>query len=171
MKPRNFVPLLLLMGLTLTGCGAQQEAASEPAAIAADTPVRDSEPATPDSSDTSDFTKDYTLICDSEVEQMQEVNDKIKSILEEDTFSAEELAAMEEADAAIIRLRDTDEWEQADEAGRKALAEALLYELADRGLVIRESIYVPEDNDVVTFTYTGGAGGGIKVMPFDPMLN
>ena len=36
MKPRNFVPLLLLMGLTLTGCGAQQEAASEPAAIAAD---------------------------------------------------------------------------------------------------------------------------------------
>lgn len=163
MKPRNFVPLLLLMGLTLTGCGAQQETASEPAAIAADAPVRDSEPATPDSSD--------TLICDSEVEQMQEVNDKIKSILEEDTFSAEELAAMEEADAAITRLTDTDEWEQADEAGRKALAEALLYELADRGLVIRESIYVPEDNDVVTFTYTGGAGGGIKVMPFDPMLN
>lgn len=165
MKPRNFVPLLLLMGLTLTGCGAQQETASEPAAIAADAPIRDSEP------ETSDSTAADTLICDSEVEQMQEVNDKIKSILEEDTFSAEELAAMEEADAAITRLRDTDEWEQADEAGRKALAEALLYELADRGLVIRESIYVPEDNDVVTFTYTGGAGGGIKVMPFDPMLN
>ncbi len=57
---------------------------------------------------------------------------------------------------------------------RVAEAKQLLYDLAERGLIVRESIYWDGD-DMYTFEYDLGGGetahGGIKLKPFDPMLN
>ncbi len=88
-----------------------------------------------------------------------------------ETITQADLDAMEKVDEAIGLLMQTAEWQQSDEAERKALAFALLSDLAERGLVIADSIYVPENNDVVSFSYIGGAGGSIKVMPFDRNCN
>ena len=74
----------------------------------------------------------------------------------------DEIAAMLEA------VKNTD-----DEFKEMAI-ENLLYDLAERGLIIEESIYFDGD-DMFTFSYDLGNGetalGGVKLKGFDPMLN
>ena len=46
-----------------------------------------------------------------------------------------------------------------------------LNELADEGLVIRDSIFADEDSDNVSFTYSCGVLGGVMLREWDPMMN
>ncbi len=61
-----------------------------------------------------------------------------------------------------------------DDEFRKMAIETLLHDLAGKGLIVEDSIYFDGD-DMFTFSYDLGNGetvsGGVKLKPFDPMLN
>lgn len=76
---------------------------------------------------------------------------------------------MEQVDEAISALTDTDDYKQADAETRSAMLVDLLNALAEDGMIEPDSIWLSED--LVTFAYTGGGHGGVKLTPFDPLCN
>lgn len=84
-------------------------------------------------------------------------------------FTEQELADMEETDKRISDLTKSDEFQQADVSARMELAQALLTELAEEGLVKKGSVYA--GGDTVSFQYSCGVLGGVMCREFDPMMN
>ena len=84
-------------------------------------------------------------------------------------FTEQELADMEETDKRISDLTKSDEFQQADVSARMELAQALLTELAEEGLVKEGSVYA--GGDTVSFQYSCGVLGGVMCREFDPMMN
>lgn len=78
-----------------------------------------------------------------------------------DTLTAAEAQQMQQADEAVTALTDSDEYEAMPFAERKAAALEELAQLAQKGLVRQSSIYVDEENKMISFAYTCGALGGI----------
>ena len=76
---------------------------------------------------------------------------------------------MEETDKRISDLTKSDEFQQADVSARMELAQALLTELAEEGLVKKGSVYA--GGDTVSFQYSCGVLGGVMCREFDPMMN
>ncbi len=98
------------------------------------------------------------------------------SVEDEEAFTDRELEEMEAVQNTVSRWLKEAEGLSLDE--KKAEAEKLLLTLSETGtetfpysLIIRESICIPEKGDTVSFTHTCGAAAGIKLMPFDPMMN
>lgn len=77
------------------------------------------------------------------------------------TLTASEVREMQQADKAVTALTDSDAY--ADMTGEERQSAALdqLDVLVQQGLVQKGSIYVDDDNDMVSFAYTCGALGGI----------
>ncbi len=86
-----------------------------------------------------------------------------------DEFTEEELQAMDITDERISALTMTDEYRNGDTEKRKKLATEVLNKLGEEGFVIKDSIYA--DDNIVSFTYKGGALGGIQIKEFDPYMN
>lgn len=79
------------------------------------------------------------------------------------TLTREDAAQMQEADDAVTALTDSDDFAALSRAERFAAAQAQLQQLADQGLVSVRSIYVDEENGMVSFSYSCGVQGGILV--------
>ena len=74
---------------------------------------------------------------------------------------------MQQADAAVTALTDSDTYADMTRSQRTDAAVEQLQQLAEQGLVDRRSIYVDEANGMVSFSYSCGALGGILVADLD----
>ncbi len=77
------------------------------------------------------------------------------------TLTAAQVLEMQQADAAVTALTDSDAYVQMTETERQAAALAQLDTLVQQGLVEKGSIYLDAENGMVSFAYTCGALGGI----------
>lgn len=77
------------------------------------------------------------------------------------TLTAAQVLEMQQADAAVTALTDSDTYVQMTETERQAAALAQLDTLVQQGLVEKGSIYLDAENGMVSFAYTCGALGGI----------
>lgn len=82
-------------------------------------------------------------------------------------LTSEDAQEMQQADDAVTALTDSDAYADMDRAQRLDAAVEQLQQLADEGLVSRRSIYVDEENGMVSFAYRCGALGGILVEDLD----
>ncbi len=79
------------------------------------------------------------------------------------TLTAADVQEMQQADDAVTALTDSDAYADMTRAQRLDAAVEQLQQLAGQGLVSARSIYVDEENGMVSFAYTCGALGGILV--------
>lgn len=86
-------------------------------------------------------------------------------------FTEQELGDMETVGERLKALTDNEEYHSAPIDKRRTMAVELLNELADEGLVIKESISSSEGYDTVSFRYSSGVLGGIMLKEWDPMIN
>lgn len=80
-----------------------------------------------------------------------------------DTLTSEDAAQMQLADDAVTALTESDEFAELDRSERLRAAIDQVNELADSGLILPRSIFVDEENGMVSFEYTCGVLGGILV--------
>lgn len=80
-----------------------------------------------------------------------------------DTLTSEDAAQMQLADDAVTALTESDEFAELDRSERLRAALDQANELADSGLILPRSIFVDEENGMVSFEYTCGVLGGILV--------
>ncbi len=80
-----------------------------------------------------------------------------------DTLTSEDAAQMQLADDAVTALTESDEFAELDRSERLRAALDQVNELADSGLILPRSIFVDEENSMVSFEYTCGVLGGILV--------
>ena len=80
-----------------------------------------------------------------------------------DTLTSEDAAQMQLADDAVTALTESDEFAKLDRSERLRAALDQVNELADSGLILPRSIFVDEENGMVSFEYTCGVLGGILV--------
>lgn len=80
-----------------------------------------------------------------------------------DTLTSEDAAQMQLADDAMTALTESDEFAELDRSERLRAALDQVNELADSGLILPRSIFVDEENGMVSFEYTCGVLGGILV--------
>ena len=80
-----------------------------------------------------------------------------------DTLTSEDAAQMQLADDAVTALTESDEFAELDRSERLCAALDQVNELADSGLILPRSIFVDEENGMVSFEYTCGVLGGILV--------
>ena len=83
------------------------------------------------------------------------------------TLTRQDAQEMQQADDAVTALTDSDAYAEMTRAQRLDAAVDQLQQLADDGLVSRRSIYVDEENGMVSFAYSCGALGGILVEDLD----
>lgn len=125
------------------------------------------ESAVSQSSELSSEVTESSTVDDVSIAEESGKQDSVVSSSEE--FTEEELKAMDETDEKLEALTKTDEYKNGNAEDRKKLAEEALYELAENGFVVKDSIYVSDD--MITFTYKGGALGGIQLTELDPYMN
>lgn len=77
------------------------------------------------------------------------------------TLTAAEVQQMQQTDAAVTALTESEAYLDMDTSAREEAALQQLDELAAQGLVEKGSVYVDEENGMVSFAYTCGALGGI----------
>ena len=82
-------------------------------------------------------------------------------------LTTEDAREMQQADAAVTALTDSDTYADMTRSQRTDAAVEQLQQLAEQGLVDRRSIYVDEANGMVSFSYSCGALGGILVADLD----
>ena len=90
----------------------------------------------------------------------------------ESSLSEEDKKILDDMHIAEERMKEvltSEEYENADEEHKKELAIKLLSELAEEGYIIKESIM--ENEDSISFSYSGGILGGIQYRGFDPYMN
>ena len=80
-----------------------------------------------------------------------------------DTLTSEDAAQMQLAVDAVTTLTESDEFAELDRSERLRAALDQVNELADSGLILPRSIFVDEENGMVSFEYTCGVLGGILV--------
>ena len=80
-----------------------------------------------------------------------------------DTLTSEDAAQMQLADDAVTALTESDKFAELDRSERLRAALDQVNELADSGLILPRSIFVDEENGMVSFEYTCGVLGGILV--------
>lgn len=90
----------------------------------------------------------------------------------EQTLTRADAAEMQQADAAVTVLTESEQYQEMDTAARKDAALAQLDTLAAKGLVEKDSIYTDEENGMVSFRYPCGVLGGILLTePEDETLD
>ncbi len=78
-----------------------------------------------------------------------------------ETLTAEDAQQMQQADEAVTALTESDEYTSMTLDERLDAALKQLEQLADEGLVVSRSIYVDEENGMISFAYSCGVWGGI----------
>ena len=81
-----------------------------------------------------------------------------------------ELNDIEKVDKALEELRNSDEYREKPVEDRKTLAMNELKQLANEGLIDADSIVVDEDNKIITFYYSSGIIGSIRLTEFSNMI-
>ena len=90
----------------------------------------------------------------------------------EQTLTRADAAEMQQADAAVTVLTESEQYQEMDTDARKDAALAQLDTLAAKGLVEKDSIYTDEENGMVSFRYPCGVLGGILLTePEDETLD
>ena len=90
----------------------------------------------------------------------------------EQTLTRADAAGMQQADAAVTVLTESEQYQEMDTDARKDAALAQLDTLAAKGLVEKDSIYTDEENGMVSFRYPCGVLGGILLTePEDETLD
>ena len=84
-------------------------------------------------------------------------------------FTAEELEQMNEVSERLGALTGSEAFRSAKVDKRAEMALELLNQLADEGLVIRQSI--EHNNDTISFSYSCGVLGGVMLREWDPAMN
>ena len=84
-------------------------------------------------------------------------------------LTSEELEQLEIASKKLEEFCRTEEYMNADFEQKRDMALGYLGELADEGLIIKQSILAYDDT--ISFRYSSGVYGGIKLHGFDPMYN
>ena len=79
------------------------------------------------------------------------------------SLSATDVREMQQADAAVTELTDSEDYTRMSEDERIDAALQQLEELTRQGLVKQGSVYTDAENGMVSFTYSCGALGGILV--------
>ena len=120
-------------------------------------------------SQNSEKTEESTESSKADESSKDDESSKQESSTSSDEFTDEELQAMDITDERISALTMTDEYRNGDTEKRKKLATEVLNKLGEEGFVIKDSIYA--DDNIVSFTYKGGALGGIQIKEFDPYMN
>ena len=88
------------------------------------------------------------------------------------SLSATDVREMQQADAAVTVLTESEQYQEMDTEARKDAALAQLDTLAAKGLVEKDSIYTDEENGMVSFRYPCGVLGGILLTePEDETLD
>ena len=88
------------------------------------------------------------------------------------SLSATDVREMQQADAAVTALTESEQYQEMDTDARKDAALAQLDTLAAKGLVEKDSIYTDEENGMVSFRYPCGVLGGILLTePEDETLD
>ena len=77
------------------------------------------------------------------------------------TLTRADAAEMQQADAAVTALTESEQYQEMDTDARKDAALAQLDTLAAKGFVEKDSIYTDEENGMVSFRYPCGVLGGI----------
>lgn len=98
------------------------------------------------------------------------------TVVGEETLSDLEIDEMRAVDDEIDKIF-TDEFSKMSTGEKAEYALEILNNLAENGteeypysLIQKNSIYY-NGNDMISYSYKCGAGGGIKLEPFDPLLN
>lgn len=90
----------------------------------------------------------------------------------EQTLTRADAAEMQQADAAVTALTESEQYQEMDTDARKDAALAQLDTLAAKGFVEKDSIYTDEENGMVSFRYPCGVLGGILLTePEDETLD
>ena len=102
-----------------------------------------------------------------------EASQSIRQSSDESTpaLSDKELKDMETVGDVIAERTSQDDYQNGDINKRSEIALALLNDLADKGLIIKESIYYDGNGGNISFSYSCGALGGIMLREFDPYMN
>lgn len=77
------------------------------------------------------------------------------------TLTASAVKEMQQTDAAVTALTDSDEYAEMDVEERQAAALEQLDALEQQGLVAKDSVYVDAESGMVSFSYPCGVLGGI----------
>ena len=83
------------------------------------------------------------------------------------TLTASAVREMQQADEAVTALTESNAYADMTEAERRDAALEQLDDLIAQGLVQKGSVYVDDENGMVSFTYTCGALGGILLTDTD----
>lgn len=101
----------------------------------------------------------------------KEISDDIEPPEEKESevFTEKELADMENVGKRLEELTGSPEYASMTDDQKIAAGKKLLEKLGDEGLIIKNSISVSDD--MISFSYSCGVLGGMKVRGFDPMMN
>ena len=91
-----------------------------------------------------------------------------------DSSEAEELtdkdiADMEEVDKVISSLVESEDFKNGTLEEKEKLSFEVLDELIEKGFIKKDTVV--KSDDLICFEYSCGAGGGIKLKEFDPLMN
>ena len=120
-------------------------------------------------SQNSEETEESTESSKADENSKDEESGKQESSTSSDEFTEEELQAMSEVDDSVKKLMDSSEYKNAAVSEKKRMAKNLINDLADKGLIIKGSIYVQDT--MISFTYKGGALGGVQLESFESDMN
>ena len=168
---KNKAPLILILSAALLLCSAckntppEQESRS-PVAQGSFT-VSETE----GSSESGTKPESKTESSGKEVSVSSATNETTSSQESEEGLTSEEIDDMDKVGNAFSERFDQADYKSADVKGKSEIALKLLNELADKGLIIKSSIYYDESSSLISFSYSSGVLGGIKLTAFDPMFN
>lgn len=87
----------------------------------------------------------------------------------EEGLTSEELEQMWEAETYVQDFINSKKFQEASVDKRRSMSVEFLNTLAEKGLIIKESIYASDD--MVSYSFSCGALGGISIKEWDPMMN
>lgn len=132
---------------------------------------------TADSTSTTETTSAALTTAAASTTESTSTTENASTTDDEDAFTDTELCEMEAVQNAISELMQSDGFSALDTAQKAERMLTLLNELADNGtaeyaypLIAKPSIY-HDGGDMISFSYSCGVLGGIKLEPFDPMMN
>ena len=138
------------------------------------TPDRSSKAEESKTPDQSSETEERSLVSEEEISEVIELPEESaiegsEGSEQSEGLSEKDLADMEKVGKRLEQFTGSPEYDSMTIEQRLAEGKKVLEELADEGLIIKESIYVYDAN--ISFTYSCGVLGGLMVRGFDPMMN
>lgn len=168
---KNKAPLILILSAALLLCSACKNTPPEQESRS---PVAQGSFAvseTEGSSESGTKPESKTESSGKEVSVSSATNETTSSQESEEGLTSEEIDDMDKVGNAFSERFEQADYKSADVKGKSEIALKLLNELAEKGLIIKSSIYYDESSSLISFSYSSGVLGGIKLTSFDPMFN